>query len=102
MNDPALDFPTIRCCGVQRLKFDVRIYRWANLFGFGSLCHCGCDRRKHITSMKCFAGWMAKELFVSQVMRAPVPFALAYPTKDSVVRTDEELICAFDQYGVAI
>lgn len=51
--------------------------------------------------MKCLAGGMVKELIVRQVMRAPAPFPLAYPTKDSVVRPDKELVGAFDQNGPA-
>ena len=45
---------------------------------------------------------MAKEFFVCELVRAPTPFALAYPTKQAVVWSYKELIGAFDQYGPAI
>src|SRR5438445_10978904 len=52
--------------------------------------------------MKRFADGMAKELQVRQVMNAPIPFPLANPTEEAVVRPHKELAGAFDQYGPAI
>src|SRR5438067_6506590 len=52
--------------------------------------------------MKRFAGWVAKQLFVCQMMCAPVPLPLAYPTKEAVVRPHKELTCTLDQYGPAV
>src|SRR5580765_6674625 len=94
MNDTALDCVFVNLFWFERFQMNDVIQFRSKLFGAVTQRERRGDRRKNVAAMKAVADRLAKEAFIGQGKRAPLPFPFTNPPKQTVVGADEPLLGA--------